>query len=429
VIRASARRVVNDFESRAHKEESHDMRAEDGRHAALVRLRFLVLLAATLSLSACGKAGDNEIVSRTDFSTWAVEPEMRIDGHAEVMVPIGWMGIAQDGAIVVMQTQDASLRIFDSEGRPVGEIGGRGQGPGEFERPLRGGWKGDSLWVSDVSLERVSLFAPDFAFSRVLAPVTIAEPARDDLDRLPRFPFVSPYGLYPGDTLLLSGQWGAGDPLGAGMEGLPILLRTAADGTIQQVVMEVPRNEGAINVTHERGITGAGVPFFPRPLWAVAPGGDRIAVVTTQTSGAEEGSFYLRVTDERGAGLVERRIAFQPVRISRHVADSAIQATVGRIQPPEVARIVEREIRERMPQAYPPVHTLLIGSDRRIWLGLRVTEQGAPWLVLDSGGDPVGRVFLPSNQAVRAADAEHLWVTERDELGVESVIRLRIRER
>jgi hypothetical protein len=387
----------------------------------------IACIAAALGSSGCGGADEHGAVSQTSIRTLSVEPEARIDGNAEVLVPISWITVDRNGAIVVMQTQDAALRIFDSEGQPVGQIGGRGQGPGEFERPVRGGWKGDSLWVSDVARERVTLFGPEFAFVRVLPLVTSAGPTGEHADRLPRFPFVFPYAVYPGDTLLLSGQWAAGDPLGDRMEGLPILLRTAPDGTIGQVVMAVPRNEGSVQVTHERGIHGAGVPFFSRPLWTVSPGGDRIAVVTTQSVGVEEGLLHLRVIDERGRGLVDRRIPFEPVPIPRHVADSALQATVGRIQPPEVAQLLKREMQERMPRMYPPVHTLLIGSDHGIWLGLRATDQGAPWLLLDSNGDPVGRLFLPANQAVRAAGPQHLWVTERDEFGVESVLRLRIR--
>jgi hypothetical protein len=382
-------------------------------------------IAAALGFGGCGRSDDYGAVSQTGFRMLAVEPEMWIDGNAEVLVPIGWIAVAGNGAIVVMQTMDASLRIFDSEGESLGQIGGRGQGPGEFERPVRGGWKGDSLWVAD-SNERVSLFTPEFAFSRVLPRVTMAEPTDDHADRLPRFPFVSPYAVYPGDTLLLSGQWAAGDPLGTRMEGLPILLRTGPDGTIRKVVMAVPRNEGSVNVTHERGITGAAVPFYPRPLWTVAPTGDRIAVITTHTSGIEEGTLHLRVIDDRGRGLVERRISFEPVPIPRHAADSALQATVGRIQPPEVARLVGREVQKRMSSVYAPVHTLLLGSDHRIWLGLRAIDQGAPWLILESSGDPVGRLLLPTNQTVRAAGPEHLWVTERDEFGVQSVIRHRI---
>lgn len=401
------------------------MRARSDRSGVLTRMRCIAFLAATPGFFGCSAADDIEAV-QGDLRTLAVETEMRIDGNDEVLVPIGWVGVAGDGAIVVMQTQVASLRIFDSEGQPIGRIGGRGQGPGEFERPVRGGWKGDSLWVSDVSLSRVSLFGPELAFSRVTSPVTMAEPRGEDADRLPRFPFVSPYGVYPGDTLLLSGQWAAGDPLGERMEGLPVLLRASVDGTMQGIVMTVPRNEGSINVTHGRGVIGAVVPFFPRPLWTVAPDGDRIATVTTHASGVEEGSLHLRVVDERGRGLVDRRIPFEPVPIPRHVADSALRATAERVRPPEMARAVEREAQERMSPVYAPVHTLLIGSDHRIWLGLRATEEGTPWLVLDPDGEPVGRVLLPSNQAIRAADAKHLWVTERDELGVESVIRARV---
>jgi len=75
---------------------------------------------------------------------------------------------------------------------------------------------------------------------------------------------------------------------------------------------------------------------------------------------------------------------------------------------------------------YPPVEELLVGNDHRVWIGLRPTSRGRPWLVLGDAGAPDGIVTLPANSTVRAADGEHLWAIEQDELDVESVVRYRL---
>ena len=96
------------------------------------------------------------------------EPEMRIDGYAADLVPISWLGVGPTGTIAILQTQDHVVRFFDSAGSPVGSVGGDGEGPGEFRTLQRGGWKADTLWVSDFALHRVTLISPEVAFLRTL---------------------------------------------------------------------------------------------------------------------------------------------------------------------------------------------------------------------------------------------------------------------
>ena len=96
------------------------------------------------------------------------EPEMRIDGYAADLGPISWLGVGPTGTIAILQTQDHVVRFFDSAGSPVGSVGGDGEGPGEFRTLQRGGWKADTLWVSDFALHRVTLISPEVAFLRTL---------------------------------------------------------------------------------------------------------------------------------------------------------------------------------------------------------------------------------------------------------------------
>lgn len=60
--------------------------------------------------------------------------------------------------LVVLDGRSAKIRIFDEKGRSQGEFGRSGQGPGEFGRATAVGLRGDTIWVSDGVLRRVTYF-------------------------------------------------------------------------------------------------------------------------------------------------------------------------------------------------------------------------------------------------------------------------------
>src|SRR5687768_10191408 len=56
---------------------------------------------------------------------------------------------------------EATIIVFDGDGRLVRRIGGRGEGPGEFQVASRHGLIGDTLWVTNWPTPRLSLFRKD----------------------------------------------------------------------------------------------------------------------------------------------------------------------------------------------------------------------------------------------------------------------------
>jgi hypothetical protein len=68
-------------------------------------------------------------------------------------------------------------------------------------------------------------------------------------------------------------------------------------------------------------------------------------------------------------------------------------------------------------------HGIRIGLDNTIWIGLRATSEGNPWLVLDSAGVPIGRVLLPRNVLLMEASRERIWASEENADGLRSIIR------
>ena len=90
---------------------------------------------------------------------------------------------------------------------------------------------------------------------------------------------------------------------------------------------------------------------------------------------------------------------------------------------------LERELRSRVPPFYPPVEEILLGADGRSWIRLFREDELEEWLVLDSEGEPQGRVVLPDRTELHVANAAHIWALESDEFDVESIVRYRLAER
>jgi hypothetical protein len=74
-----------------------------------------------------------------------------------------------DGRVVVGNGGTRELRVFDSQGRWLHSIGREGEGPGEFRGVGRFHiGAGDTLYVYDMRLRRLSVFSPDGTFQRSL---------------------------------------------------------------------------------------------------------------------------------------------------------------------------------------------------------------------------------------------------------------------
>lgn len=368
-----------------------------------------------LFVSGC-TAHDSDPPSIADLPTFDIEQDLRIDGYEADLVPIGWMGVAEDGTIAVIQHQINGVRFFDASGNSLGVVGRQGEGPGEFQFPAQAGWIGDRLWVNDFMLKRATLISTEPAFIRTLPPVAGVRPAPEDQARFPSSSMVVPYALYPDGNLLVN------MPGGQAFEGIPLFL-VSGDGVIERLVLEIPRDPAeTIDVSSGSRVVGTKVPFYPSPIWAVASDGNRIGVLTMDLTGPEAEAFKVTLYDALGGEVFSRAYPFEGVPIPEEVVDSVVELWGSRLG-------IEREMRSRIPPIYPPVEKMLLGADGRTWIGLRSGDESEAWLILGPEGDPEGRVVLPARTRLHVANATHVWALERDELDVESIVRSRIHKK
>jgi len=69
---------------------------------------------------------------------------------------------ASDDRIFVIDSQVPALRVYDWDGNWIRDIGGEGQGPGEFQDPTAVGVDAQGrIWLHEQTNTRMSIFAPD----------------------------------------------------------------------------------------------------------------------------------------------------------------------------------------------------------------------------------------------------------------------------
>src|SRR5688572_4172820 len=121
------------------------------------------------ALAACDDAGGRALSDSANaadepdtVAVWSVSgPDLQIgvaegDPRYEMHRMLSAVGLP-DGRIAVLNAGSHELRIYDSGGRLQTRTGRKGDGPGEFQNPVRVHVLGDTLAIVDIRSSRLSL--------------------------------------------------------------------------------------------------------------------------------------------------------------------------------------------------------------------------------------------------------------------------------
>lgn len=346
---------------------------------------------------------------------WVVEDEPTLDvGVLEGDEPYLLSGVGgsvrlPDGRIVLTNGGTQELRAYDSEGRHLASAGGRGGGPGEFERIGRvfSFSGGDSLLVYDGGQVRASVFTPELEFVRsypmgevVQFPVPVA--ALDDGS------LVAYAGLIfmPGDI----------------ENGL--VRRTRAlwvfgpDGRAGDSLISFRGQEAWFESGGSGGRTWISVatPLFPR--------GAAFAATDSLVLMAETDRYEVRIL-ERG-GRVDRivRKMTDPVPVTPDEVEAEKEERLQQ-QDEEDRNEYRRRLDEMpVPETFPAMEDLMVDALDHIWVRevRRPTDPGSPvWTVFDPRGRLMGRVGTPAGLDIHQIGRDFVLGRWRDDLDVEHV--------
>lgn len=181
--------------------------------------------------------------------------------------------VRPDGSLLVADGTGGELVLVDLDLGTRTVVGGRGEGPGEYQAPTRI-WPlpGDSTLLLDVSNNRLTVLTPDLSFGAT-RPMFEMNPDGGILVLNPRV--IDGLGrMYTTNGFSMNLGPGAGD--GSGSDSIPVVRATLDDLTADTVARLAPESTSRVEVRRNQGdrmVTMQRTPYSSSDSWGVAPDG------------------------------------------------------------------------------------------------------------------------------------------------------------
>ncbi len=381
------------------------------------RTPLSTLLALAILLTTACRPDSTSSPDAFAADPWTLsEREARIGSVADpdyIFNPITHMALGPDGLLYTTHAGEGTVRRWTADGASAGSLGGRGEGPGEFQYPYGLGFFGDSLWVWDMIAIRVSYFDLE---GRFLGSVS-ARGNPGGASELPVRPVVPLR-----DGTLMGMTLPASTSIARGSQTESPFVRMDADGRRLNRIWTQPWRRHDTFAT-----SSASQPFGDAHL---SGKGARGLLVVDRRAWTGEGDPTIRVSEIGfdGDTVFTATVPYDPVPLAAERFDSVVVAWAGGNAADE-ARL--REVMYR-PSYLPAVSHLVGAADGTVWLrrfdpvevagGERVIQ----WWVLDSDGSPLARARTHVGFEVKLIADDMVWGIERDEMDVEYIVRHRL---
>lgn len=404
------------------------------RPSAILRSRFR-LAVPTIMAAFCLSTCDHQGSSGGPFGheSWSLgEASVRIgsvDDPEYAFQSVVALAMSPNGVLHSLHWGEATIRRWNQEGRPVGLIGGKGEGPGEFDTPGSLGFFGDTLWVMDRRAYRVSYFHQDGTFLGSMTPrVDMSRDPDNSNASVPR-----PYQPLRDGTLYgIAPAWS--DAIARGQLSEAKHVHMDAGGEHLGTVWSQPyRPTDVLALLRESGGTFGRQPFGDNPLFHVSPGGSLVVLDRRVFEGGGSAAIRLTRIALTGDTMLSKEIPYTPEPLPRAKIDSASQAQaeqmfefMQRVDPDMSLAKLEADLREATfsPDYMPAVRSMVVAEDGSIWIErFSATEEGLEWWVLSPEFDPLATATTPEGLRVLLITPESVWGIETDELDVNYIVR------
>jgi hypothetical protein len=303
----------------------------------------------------------------------SLQEELRIDGYEADLVPIHRLMMGGEGEIVVTQTLDAALVVFDARGERQGSFGRRGSGPGEFQTIGFLGWRGDSIWVTDPRQRRMTFIAPDLENSRSFqlgtAPVRFVLKDSSFVYRIDATQGLTAEGLA---VKFLSVPVGRSAPAWAPASAIAVV---GHDGLVTTMLDSIPNV--ALRIETESGGM-LGVRFNNLPAYVLSADGERLAIASAPPAGQPASHVTVSVTAIDGTRLSSRAYPLTPDPLPRAVWDSMVESIPRGMLSRDLLEVL---LATPPPVSYPPVQGIVFSREHRVWVRVH-DASGLHYLVL-----------------------------------------------
>lgn len=334
---------------------------------------------------------------------WRVEPAAAVgpDAGSDAQL-FNVVSVTEDpeGRFYAVNFSDKRVLVFDSTGRHLRTLGRAGRGPGEFRTPVRAAAVGsDGLYVVDILQRRISRFRrsdgrhlSDLAIrvSRTMNPRDMQATLNGSVAVEFRAPMTRRGGNTVRPRIMLIDT----------VSGSPVAQRTVELDTIPLVEARVRKGGRNLGMVMD-------LPFAPRPVWTLDPGGD--------------------VLFGTGAEFVLFRAA--AAGVTPTLRGEGARQPVTRADQEDFFDFPDREP-FRGQVTFPsekPFYTGVMADGALVWLEVPSGQPGHRWEVREAnGGRKVGELHLPENARLMHVAPRALYVMRTDQDDVETLHRLRL---
>ena len=372
----------------------------------------------TCVLIACCKVDQETNVA--SIGVWDVIPEQRwnvsedlrigeLSGHGPATFgDIRCLGIDPMERIWIVDALSGEIRVYQSDGLFVRVVGGKGEGPSEFQviGDMFPG-PGNEIWVEDRSLRRYEVF--DTAGNRMSGHRVVIS----NMSNAPRA--WTQQGLFVVGDLKVARFYEL-------IEGeLVRLERSALWPQRQQDAVPAIRFESTGEV---RGSTAARVPFAATGRGFLGSELDYWEARYTGADGYVVRRF--RLEDRRELLAIKRR--FDPVAIADSIRMAAAESVVNQYTVGGGELVSDFDWR-KVPKYYPAFDEFFVSSVGTVWVRRVLSGGVVGFDVFGPDGQYLGQPTTPrslTDMDVQVITANSIYAIDRDDVGVEYVVKLDI---
>jgi hypothetical protein len=337
--------------------------------------------------------------------------------------------MTRSGLILVAQPQELVVRIFAPTGELVRTIGGNGEGPGELRALNSLGILGDTVYVTDPRLRRVSLFTADGDLIETRSLFTGADSAGTGTRYSATVPSLL---LADGSAVAVPAPALRSVAAGGGSVSVPVL-RLQPDGTQVDTVVMSERETLLHGIVVRGRRSGVRIPFTDAPIYHLLSDRSGVLIVHRRAANSEdESSYRIAKVSFDGDTVMTSIVRYRPLRAEDQVVSSAVAQV--RDQMPDrpdlpsaddILAILRRE--GHVPEFLPPVTMVASGVNGTIWI--RREDAGTEtshWQIFSNDGRSIAEVRTGVRQVMKYADEETAIVEELGYFDVPSIVVYRI---
>ena len=312
-----------------------------------------------------------------------------------------------DGYLYVMEGGMYGVKgvlVFDQDGRFVRQIGRAGAGPGEFRQPAAFGWHGDTLWVLDNALYRVTSFnlAGEFVDSWRYERPKGSWASSSWSER----------GVLPGQAILFSEGSGIGSVMQ--LDSARLVVVDQGIGETRLIANWSPTG-GFVRAHLPGGGELQGLHPWPKSDLVVVDS-DRSRVVLV--SRRDHDRYRVTLLDTKADTVYRTDVPVVPRRVSR--ADIKSWRERYSDQDGVIRRAVEEVT--QIPDHWPAAMAVVVSPSGATWVRRAPAGSSVRWDVLDPAGNLFGFVILPSSIDLQDVGDGILWGTELDAFDVPHLV-------